>query len=187
MPIVYRACRRSDLISGLWSLFNYGLANHRGTNVNATFGPAGYHTHGLSSTQDPLVAFTYGCLQANGAHEIVIFAIVIDDNVAIAGHVQRQATEQNIAAGSVTGKSVAAQREIVLPNVNRSALLGFYPIRVRSSFFELGDWNAIGGDATLQEDARHFLHRSVMEFARRFGGMISMQICETELNRLMGH
>ncbi|MDQ1834539.1 hypothetical protein [Massilia scottii] len=187
MQIVYRACRRSDLTTGLRSLLNQGLANHRGSDVNAIFGNAGYRTNGMSSTTDPLVAFTYACMQAAGAHEIVVFAIVIDFKTANAGLVQRQATEQNIAPDSVTGKSVAAQREVVLPNVSRSALLGHYAIRKRGDFFELGHWTAMEGNVQMQSHARLALSHAVMQFARRCGGVVSEQMCEKELNRMMGH
>jgi hypothetical protein len=40
--VVYRACRVTDLIEGVRSFFDYGLANHRGSDVNAVFSQDGY-------------------------------------------------------------------------------------------------------------------------------------------------
>ncbi|MBB5019275.1 hypothetical protein HNQ59_002573 [Chitinivorax tropicus] len=188
MQIVYRGCRQRDLVGGVWSLFNYGLANYRGTsNVNAIFDNDGYRTQGISCSEDPVVAFAYACSNQNTAMEMAIFAILIDDNVANAGSIQRQASEQNIVAGSVVGKSVAAMREVVLSKVKRSAVLGYYSIRVNGQFYDLGQWTPVEGKVDVQDVSRRTIEYEVAEFKRRNGGQVGSQAILNEVSRLMGH
>jgi hypothetical protein len=188
MQIVYRACRLSDLAGPPQSWFGQGLTNHRpGASVNARFGDAGYTTNGLSSSTDPVVAFIYACMQIKRTPGMAVFAIAIDDATASAGDVSRQASTHNVAPASVTGKSVAAQREVVLSNVQRSAVLGHYSIRVHKQFYDLGHWDTVSGDPAVQRHAYMMLTQAVRSFAQRSGGVISDDIYTKELGRLMGH
>ncbi|MBE0437074.1 MAG: hypothetical protein IBX56_14880 [Methylomicrobium sp.] len=185
--VVYRACRRTDLIEGVWSFFNYGLANYRGSNVNATFTQNGYNTHGIATTADPVVAFMYACMQADGGHDIAVFAICVEDEVARAGSVKLQAISNGVARNTACWQSVDAQNEVVLPSVKRSDILGFYSVRTRSGFYDLGDWTDVEGDTQLKKLTRNLIKSSVTDFARRYGGLVSQQIHQKEIDRMMGH
>ena len=184
--IVYRACRRTDLVDGFGVFFNYGLANHRGSDVNANFTQHGYATNAVSTTTDPLVAFMYGCIQPVERHEIAVFAITVEDEVLRSGSVKLQAMAQGISENTQCWRSVDAQSEVVLPNVKRSDILGFYTIRMRGSFYDLGEWHDIGGNVHLRNLSRDILQTTYMDFAKQYGGLVSLQIVQNEIDRLMG-
>lgn len=187
--IVYRACRRSDLRSWGWSLLGYpvGLPGRSGDHLSATFDARGYHTHGMSSSPDPLVALLYATM--NSAINMGIFAIVIDEHAANAGSVQRQAAalhpETPLSATALA--SVTAQNEIVLAGADYSAILGFFQVVKRESTVQLGNWEAISGDASLQTVASAFIQQAVINFRGRCDGTITIENCATEMTRLLGN
>lgn len=189
MIILYRACRVTDLCSSFWGLFNYGLANHRGTNVNATFTNTGYHTQGLATTENPKVAFCYACMQAGQGHDIGLFAIRVDDGPAALGSVKTQALAQNINAlptHTQCWKSVTKQKEVVLPNVRRDDILGYYTVDKTGNNFDIDQWVAVSGKKDIQDVAKTAIESMAVTFKNKHGGTITAVEFRNQINKLMG-
>lgn len=184
--VTYRACRVSDLCSDFWGLFNYGLANHRGTETSASFTEDGYTTHGLATSESPLVAFLYGCMQAGHGHEIAVFAIQVQDEVARVGSVKLQALSRGIDVGAACIRSVDEQCEVVLPNVKRSDILGYYTLKVNGGIYSLNAWSPVLGDFELQSISMKLIEAHVSILAKEHAGQINETVRTNEINRLMG-
>lgn len=189
MKTVYRGCRVSDLCNEFWGFFNYGLANFRGTNVNATFTPTGYNTHGLATTEDPLVAFCYSCMQIAPGNEIAVFAMTIDYAAARAGSVLHQAIAQNLHTDdnyAQAWRSAQAQQEIVLPSIERASILGYYTVQLGGGNYSLNAWTTVNGTTEMQTLARDLIAACVETFRVASGGNITAAHCTAEIARLMG-
>jgi hypothetical protein len=189
MKTVYRGCRVSDLCSEFWGFFNYGLANFRVTNVNANFNPAGYNTSGLATTEDPVVAFCYACMQIPHGNAMAVFAMTIDDAAARAGSIQHQAIAQNLHTNpdyTKAWRSAKAQQEIVLPSIARQSILGYYTVQSGGGNYSINAWTAVNGTEEMQRLASNIIAESIQIFRDASGGNITGDHIAAEISRLMG-
>ena len=193
MIFVYRACRVSDMSTGIWGLLNYGLANYRGSGTEASFTTKGYTTAGVATTKSPQAAFYYACMGLNGAKQLALFALRCTDEAHQTGSVQLQAVGKvkgadgaPLAGFEQAFRSVEATEEVILPSVLKSDILGYYTVRQEGGLYDLDAWTAVQGSSQEQSAAQKLIEAHVSELKQSHGGQINQDVLLDLTDLFMG-